>query len=317
MPIAHLHDLPDDYTHVYLAPHPDDVVFSCGGSVARQCQAGARVLVVTLCTAPPPPGALSRLARGLHRRWRLDPATAVSARLREDDAALRQIGADACHAGLLDALYRLPAAYHSLQTLFGPPAPDDPLAPALRQALAELRNRLAGATFYAPLGVGNHIDHQLVCQSARALVGDRLVCYEDMPYVLQPDHLQQRLAALDGVWSAREVDISATLQCKIDAARAYASQIPALFGSDQALVAALTSYAGAVAARAGMYGERFWLAQPQGLHQGEERLFPQKARSAGATGNPACAAFGVGKPHRLRGEDESRITLMVEHPAQE
>ena len=55
-------------THVYLSPHLDDAVLSCGGMIHRQAQAGERVVVVTVCAGDPPPGPLSDFARSLHER---------------------------------------------------------------------------------------------------------------------------------------------------------------------------------------------------------------------------------------------------------
>ena len=77
------------YDQIYLSPHLDDVVFSCGGAVARGVQAGQRVLVVTVCSKPPLSGTrLSAFAEALHRKWGLRPEECVSARLKEDAAAL-------------------------------------------------------------------------------------------------------------------------------------------------------------------------------------------------------------------------------------
>src|SRR5262249_20208859 len=158
--IKDLRQIHDNYDHIFLSPHLDDAALSCGGVIARHSAMGVRVLVVTVCTASSP-GPFSPFAQALHSRWNLDPARAVSARLYEDDLAMERLGADYYQVGQLDAIYRLPEAYASEETLFGIPAPDDPLLPALRQLISALRNRVPRAMFYAPLGVGNHVDHQL------------------------------------------------------------------------------------------------------------------------------------------------------------
>ena len=51
--LVSMDQLPADYRHVYLSPHFDDAALSLGGTLARQVAAGERVLVVTVCSAPP------------------------------------------------------------------------------------------------------------------------------------------------------------------------------------------------------------------------------------------------------------------------
>src|SRR5690242_15250592 len=91
MQLEDLRQIHDGYDHIYLSPHLDDAVLSCGGAIARHTSAGARVLVVTLCTAAPPPdGPLSRFAQNHHLMWGLVPERAMAEREREDDLALER-----------------------------------------------------------------------------------------------------------------------------------------------------------------------------------------------------------------------------------
>src|SRR3712207_2574975 len=91
------------YAHVYIPPHLDDAVLSCGGRIALQCDGGARVLVVTICAGSAPHDAeLSPFARHLHHAWALgdDP---IAKRREEDVAALGVLGCDGLHLEQLDA----------------------------------------------------------------------------------------------------------------------------------------------------------------------------------------------------------------------
>lgn len=271
MHIDRVADIEDSYAHVYLSPHLDDAALSCGGAIARQVAAGERVLVVNICTAAPAPDeAFSALAQEFHGEWRLSPAEVVAARLREDRAALDRLGADSLHAGMLDAIYRHPAAYSTRETLFGEPDPADPLLPALETFIASLRRQAPRAWFYAPLGVGSHVDHQITQRAALASAGGRLAFYEDFPYVARPGALEQRLRALDGSFQAETIAIDETLPAKVAAVSAYASQHAELAHSQlgqqvtaadalAAIVASITNYAGAVRPDGADYGERFWL----------------------------------------------------------
>jgi LmbE family N-acetylglucosaminyl deacetylase len=223
-----LRQLDGDYAHVYLAPHLDDTALSCGGTIAEQTARGERALVLTLCTAAPAPdGPFSDLALEFHREWGLAPQQVVAARLREEQAAVTLLGADSLWAGMLDAIYRHPAAYHGRDTLFGTPAADDPLLPAARAYFAELRERLPAATFYAPLGVGSHVDHLLTYEAAQ-LLGPALVHYEDFPYVARPGALELRLAQIGAPLEPALVPLGDGLARKVAAVLAYTSQLPEL-----------------------------------------------------------------------------------------
>ncbi|HNP88349.1 MAG TPA: PIG-L family deacetylase [Kouleothrix sp.] len=256
------------YTHVYLSPHLDDAVLSCGGAIAHYTAAGERVLVVTLCTgAPNPSGPFSALAHDIHtNEWRLTPAQAMAARLREDDQALARLNADTFRAGLLDAIYRMPAIYDSREALFGPPARHDPLLPALRDLIAALRARLPAATLYAPLGVGGHVDHQFTYIAALT-AGGRVAYYEDYPYAQRPGALSQRLDALGQEFASETLDIGTHLAHKIAAIEAYTSQLDVLFGGAAAMAEAVTAYAAATHPSHGTYTERVW--RHAGSRQGQ------------------------------------------------
>jgi LmbE family N-acetylglucosaminyl deacetylase len=259
-----LRQVHDVYDHIYLSPHLDDAALSCGGAIARHSAAGARVLVVTICTAPPPSeGPFSSFAEEQHRQWGLAADQVARTRLHEDSLAMEQLGADSLWVGMFDAIYRRPADYVSDATLFGTPAPDDPLLPSLRDFIRALHGRVPRATLYAPLGVGNHVDHQITYTAARASAGDSIAFYEDFPYVTKPGSLDQRLRALDEPFVTSTLDIDATLSRKIGAVAAYASQIATLFGDVDVMRRQIRDYAEELRPDIGTYGERLWLLDTQ------------------------------------------------------
>jgi LmbE family N-acetylglucosaminyl deacetylase len=253
----------NDYRHIYLSPHLDDAALSCGGAILKQRAAHERVLVVTLCTAAPAADTVfSALAQAYHQAWDLSPAEVVTARLREDGLAMEHLGVDYYWAGMIDAIYRYPQAYHNHDALFGTPVPDDPLVAALRQFVSNLRERMPHATFYAPLGVGNHVDHQIAFQTAIDCAGPNLALYEDFPYVTKPEALDRRITALDRRLHPRTVLIESTLPDKIAAIDAYASQLNELFGGAAAMARAVREYAQIAGGRIDVYAERYWAIEP-------------------------------------------------------
>jgi len=264
MQLEDLRQIHEGYDHIYLSPHLDDAALSCGGAIALHANAGARVLVVTLCTAAPPPaGPFSDLANAEHQSWGLAPAEVINARLREDDLALARLDADTYRAGLLDAIYRRPDAYNSRDALFGTPVPDDSLLYSTRQLIAALHSRVPRATFYAPLGVGNHVDHQIVYAAARDGAGAVMAFYEDFPYVLWTGAFEQRMHAIGQRFIASTIDIDTTLTRKIGAISAYASQLSSLFAEPAALARIVGDYAENLRPESGTYGERVWLRDVQ------------------------------------------------------
>lgn len=245
------------YSRVYLSPHLDDAALSCGGAIAAS---PAQTLVITLCTAPPPPGTIfNAVAVEFHAEWGLAPDEVLRVRWEEDAAAMELLGVDYVYAGWLDAIYRVPEAYCSRATLYRPPVPDDPLLPQVRDLLTMLMERAPRATIYAPLGAGNHVDHLAVFAAALACPPDRIALYEDINYALTPGAVERRLAEIGQplVAELAPFDPSA-LRTKIAAIAAYRSQMAALFGGTTAMEAAITAYHAALARDRGGYAERIW-----------------------------------------------------------
>jgi LmbE family N-acetylglucosaminyl deacetylase len=256
---TNLHEIPNTYDHVYISPHLDDAVLSCGGAIAAQSALGSRVLVVTLCTAVPTREQLGPLAEEFHGDWNLAHDDAVTVRLREDLLAMELVGADCLWVGMLDSIYRLPFAYDTRERLFGTPRADDPLYQELRSFIPALRQQLPQATFYAPLAIGYHVDHQITYTVANECGGPMLAFYEDIYYVLIAGELERRMADLAGHVIPRTIDISTTLRSKIGAIDAYASQVPELFGGSEAMAQQITEFAERRHSDVGRYAERIWV----------------------------------------------------------
>jgi LmbE family N-acetylglucosaminyl deacetylase len=139
-----------------VSPHLDDAVLSLGGLIGREVAAGRGVQVVTCFTAGPPLETISR-----KRRVFAD----YTARRAEDQRALAVLGASHRWLDLRERTWRdppLPRPTHAFRT---PPTMEDfSELPAIRAAIAELLDR--GLLVYAPLGVGNHVDHVEVALAA-------------------------------------------------------------------------------------------------------------------------------------------------------
>ena len=248
-------------THIYLSPHLDDAVLSCGGVIHHQTQAGERVVVVTVCAGDPPPGPLSGYALEHHQRWET-PGDAVAARRAEDLTALKILGAEAIHLAIPDCLYRTDPAsgqhlYPTREALFGDVHPAEA---ALAQDIArDIAGVLRGAQphrLYVPLGLGNHVDHQLARRAAE-LAGDVFAYFEDYPYAAQ--EAGSAAMALGRALTPEVVPLmEADLAAKVAAIAAHTSQISTFWGGLAEMEAAVRQFAERTGG--GRLAERLWRA---------------------------------------------------------
>jgi LmbE family N-acetylglucosaminyl deacetylase len=248
---------------IYLSPHLDDAILSCGGSISSQALSGTEVLVVTVFAGIPSTAELSPLATELHNRWGNTQSPVVSRR-QEDRNAMSILGAEFLHLGFPDAIYRSDGdsfLYQSDQDLFGSLHPSDAsLVAQVAASLATMQGLRRSAVF-VPLAVGNHVDHQLVRDAVLAtdsLLGPALF-YEDYPYVERPGGLTRALEALGPEGWMPEVKplTEGDLRAKVSAINAYRSQISTLFGDEERMTRRVRDYARTVSPDQ-EYGERFW-----------------------------------------------------------
>lgn len=227
----------ETYDAIYLSPHLDDVVLSCGGRIHDRTAGGQTVLVVTVFAGDEPAGEPSPIARLLHRAWRLDrPRRAgegVTERRRaEDGAAHAVLGADLLHWDLVEAIYRRDPTtgepfYGELADLFGSLPPGD------RPTTLEIAERLAGLPahreLYAPLAVGGHVDHRTVRMAAEQKFGSSLLYYEEYPYGRSRKAVRRVVRGVG--WRSEVLPVSpAGAQAKVRGVAAYRSQVRPLFG---------------------------------------------------------------------------------------
>jgi LmbE family N-acetylglucosaminyl deacetylase len=244
----------EHYHTIYIAPHLDDAVLSCGGQIYEETRKGRKVLVVTVMAGDPPAG-LSAYAARLHQRWELSK-NVVAARRQEDIAACATLGAAILHWNIPDCIYRAnpltgEALYTSDDALFGPiHSADSYLVDVIATQLASLP---VADRVVAPLTVGSHVDHQLTRQAVERGFGrqpDLLEYYEDFPYVQSPGSLN--FLQIDN-WRTVTYSIGTTAKrAKVDAVLLYRSQLSTFFADRADLERQVYGYAASVG------GERIW-----------------------------------------------------------
>ena len=256
-------------THLFLSPHLDDVVYSCGGMIHQQIQTGDSVVVVTMCAADPPCNNVSPFARAVHDLWRpgrpASPADMVAARRREDLRALKSLGAQAVHLDIPDCIYRVnPATGRPLYTtwtaLMGNIHPSEPaLIRRVAAKVASLRRNVGRHRFYVPMAIGSHVDHQVGRRAAEANGGIHAY-YEDFPYVADaPDGGTERPPSSPHSRPLRPEMICLTpanLKARWEAMGCYASQVTSFWPNRRAMrkaVKQFTEHTGG-----GASAERLW-----------------------------------------------------------
>ncbi len=257
--------------HLFLSPHLDDAVFSCGGQMVLLRGQGASVHVVTAFTgnAPGPEPPLSDFAVLLHALW--DAGDNPFALRREEDwRALRLLGASGTHLSHQDAIYRRASVsgawlYPDHPAIFGRIAPEEAALPrALAQECAPLCGAPGETVVHAPLGAGSHVDHQLVRAAALLLgeAGHALRFYEDFPYSEEAGDLEAALADLPPLRPIIIAYDEEVLRARLAAMACYGSQLGAVFGGEERMRDLTRAYAARLAQVSGAalpYAEREWV----------------------------------------------------------
>jgi LmbE family N-acetylglucosaminyl deacetylase len=253
---------------IYLSPHLDDGVLSCGGAIHRQVIQGDRVQVLTVFAGALQDGNLSPFAQEQHDYWG-NPPQPMALRRAEDVAALTLLGAEVWHLAYLDAVYRTGVEgqwiYTKLEELFGVLSPEDPMEYGdgidPLEALAGLLPQPDEATVYAPLGVGSHVDHQIVHRVGQRLLarGYRVAFYEDYPYAENAGAWESatQIIEVDGWYLDRIALDAQDLSAKVAALGYYRTQMPVLFGGPAAMPSRVWTFAATRSPGVGL-AERIW-----------------------------------------------------------
>jgi LmbE family N-acetylglucosaminyl deacetylase len=246
----------------FIQPHYDDVALSCGGAAAAWSAAGVSAHIVTVFASELVDAMVGEFAAHKHSRWQLDDPDEVHATRRDEDArAAAAMGCTIRWLGLLDAIYR-GDRYTSDASLYDAPHPEEPeLALHLATELQNLPEWKPQRQVFVPLGIGQHVDHQLVFETGAELArrGVEVWAYEDLPYAIHtPSAVGERVAQCEGrIADPVALGIGATLHRKLEAIAAYASQLPVIFRFTNDYRAATEVHALATGGGA-QPAERFW-----------------------------------------------------------
>lgn len=259
-------------THLFLSPHLDDAVFSCGGRIHQLTQQGESVTILTI-TAGDPPSDLpdSPLLQDLHHRWQIGDSP-VETRRREDIASAKVIGASAQHEAYCDCIYRQHQGkllYPREESIFGDIHPDDLLPNQLTAQIPKFNQQFTDIMcVYVPLGVGHHVDHQIVRDWGIAIhKHNPELCvkfYEEYPYTRDKIALEKAQAIVNTRISLNLETVVLSehdLNMKIESMACHQSQISTFWANHEAMADEIRTIFRADDTYIGdttTYTERFW-----------------------------------------------------------
>ena len=258
--------------HLFLSPHFDDAVYSCGGTIANLTRAGEGVTALTICAGHPPVNEISYFAETLHERWGYKNHAAASQmvdiRRQEDETALSIVGADGLYLDIPDCIYRRGGErnrwfYPREEALFARlNGAEDALISNIARSIIEIADALSNnpnqIKIYAPLSLGNHVDHQLVRYAAeRAFGSETITYYQDYPYAQQRDQIITYESSAD--WRSKTTYLSENdIERKVQAVAAYKTQLSTFWESERDMEQAVREFL-----RGWGNGELFWRFTPR------------------------------------------------------
>lgn len=182
------------YSAVFISPHLDDAVFSCGGTMAKIALRG-NILVLNIFTGYP-----DDIKKG--------PIVISKDRFKEEINAASYMGFDSENLAEPDAFFR--NNRNKAPTRIFDRIDDEDLN-YIRQLSDKIKRYLTGIDYdslYVPLGIGWHIDH-ILCYLAMEsfFTQPNLFFYEDAPYCLIPNITRYRVKEL-GLIPSIENDVT-------------------------------------------------------------------------------------------------------------
>lgn len=228
-------------TALFVSSHLDDAAFSCGGTMARLARRGWYTVLATVFTksVDEPTGfALEcQLDKGLSA-----DVDYMALRREEDLLFANRVGVgEVVWLDLPEAPHR---GYDSAPALFSGVLERDEVWCEVTNRLAGLLETLAPDAVFAPQALGNHADHLQVVRAVREL-GDPsspVVWYRDAPYAAREPEARPSPLLPDGL-AETATDIAETLDAKIHACAAYATQIGFQFGGEEGMRELLAGFA--------------------------------------------------------------------------
>lgn len=272
LPLLTHRDWKDFERVVILSPHLDDAALSCGGLLHALREHVSTLVVSISCGTLRVVGA-DGSAKVSSRRGHVSSRT----RRREDIAAMHSVDTDFVHLSFADGIYRRSPLTGRLiyrnerERWVAPRIEDMAHIEELYLVLRRLCLDLGQILLVSPMGIGNHVDHQIAAQVAVRMAasnaGAELLFYEDFPYVADSslgrgdqDDPSKALSRLH-LMPAQRFVVPVDVEAKMTLLQHYASQVVPLFGDDDGMRARIANQL-----HDAQPSEFYWRARPTQPH---------------------------------------------------
>ena len=191
----------DNKTFVFVSPHFDDALLSCGSWIERLVKNGKKVVVLNVFTKGHAGPYTLSAKKYLKDNGFTDACKLYEAREKEDRVAVGALGANVINLDFQDAIFRkkekasffgnlLPEFSHVYPTyrlhVVGRGYKNDPVISGIVKELKRVVP--SDAVVISPFGTGGHADHILTRDACEKAFG-KVIYYADFPYSLtSKDH---------------------------------------------------------------------------------------------------------------------------------
>lgn len=214
---------------LYISPHYDDAVGSCGARMSRD-RIENEVSLITVFSEVKKP--FSGYANMLHEYWNLK--NPLTDRKIENISVCKFLKINNIMLGFFDAIYRTfnnEYIYPNQEAIFSKVSPLD------SKLVEKIKSRILSYItkedlLYFPLGVGSHVDHIIVSEVGKILKSEnyKVRFYLDFYYT---GVLPEMCESLNQVKIKFESNF---VNDKIDAVKLYKSQVQMLYGDESKIV---------------------------------------------------------------------------------
>lgn len=177
--------------YLFVSPHLDDAVLSCGVYIHKLVKSQNKVEIVTIFSGSKDSAHLSYLAKKFNKRCHL-AGNAMMLRRQEDKRACKKSKITPIYLNLLECLYRDNVdgtpKYSNHKDIFRSDLSKE--VDTIQLVISSLKKGLNLSKYdeiYIPLGIGRHIDHLIARLAIEKMLLPhnmmKIKYYEDIPYV--------------------------------------------------------------------------------------------------------------------------------------
>lgn len=210
--------------YIFISPHLDDAILSAGALI-HYLSSSKKIKIITVFTKASKKNtdATEQFVRSCHHT---NNGRLFFDRRKEDKKICQYLKVGHLHLGFTDALWR--DSYRSMEEVFSSrinnTKKESDLEKLITRKLKKIVKNIEDAIIFAPLSIGNHIDHRMINKICRDNFVNTIY-WEDYPYNLKSNPSEELVKKN----SLSYFEFDQDLYVKDKLIRFYKSQIPSLF----------------------------------------------------------------------------------------